>query len=90
MAVRARLGLPPGALGAKLEWTINHYIASQQDSKDMEKLRAGALPWLLSLPKRFQDEFEGMAEGANLPLQPVAEMAYIEECDAKQCSGAQQ
>jgi len=75
-------------LGAKLEQTINHYIASQQDSKDMEKLRVGALPWLRSLPKRFQDEFEGMAEGADIPLQRVAEFAYIEECDAKQCSGA--
>jgi len=74
-------------LGAKLEQTIDHYITSQQDSKDVEKLRAGALPWLLSLSKRFQDEFEGMAEGANIPLQRVAEMAYIEECDAKQCSG---
>jgi hypothetical protein len=76
------------ALGAKLEWTINRYITSQQNSKDMEKLRAGALPWLRSLPKRFQDEFEGMAEGAEIPLQRVAEFAYIEECDAKQCSGA--
>ena len=75
-------------LGAKLEQAINHYIASQQDSKDIEKLSAGALPWLHSLPKRFQDEFEGMAEGAGIPLQRVAEFAYVEECDAKQCSGA--
>lgn len=75
-------------LGAKLEQAINHYIASQQDSKDTEKLRAGALPWLHGLPKRFQDEFEGMAEGAGIPLQRVAEFAYVEECDAKQCSGA--
>ena len=76
------------ALGHKLEQTISHYIAKQQDSKDMEKLRAGALPWLRTLPKRFQDEFEGMAEGADIPLQRVVEWAYIEECDAKQCSGA--
>ena len=75
-------------LGAKLEQAINHYIASQQDSKDTEKLRAGALPWLHGLPKRFQDEFEGMAEGAGIPLQRVAEFAYVEECDAIQCSGA--
>jgi hypothetical protein len=40
------------------------------------------------LPTRFQDEFEGMAEGANISLQRLAEFAYIEECDAKQCSGA--
>ncbi len=76
------------ALGAKLEQTISHYIASQSDSKDLEKLRSGALSWLRDLPKRFQDEFEGMAEGAGISLQRVAEFAYIEECDAKQCSGA--
>ena len=74
-------------LGNKLEQIISHYIASVKDSKDMEKLHAGALPWLQSLPKRFQDEFEGMAEGAGIPLQRLAEWAYIEECEAKQCSG---
>ena len=74
-------------LGSRLEKVLNLYIASQEDSKDMEKLRTGALPWLRGLPKRFQEEFEGMAEGANLSLQRLAELAYIEECDIKQCSG---
>ena len=83
------IGVAAGrALGSKLEQMINHYIAAQQDFKDMEKLRARSLPWLRNLPKRFQDEFEGMADGANIPLQRVAEFAYIEECDSKQCSGA--
>jgi len=76
------------ALAGTLERTISHYIASVESSKDMEKLQTGALPWLRTLPKRFQDEFEGMAEGANIPLQRLVEWAYIEECDAKQCSGA--
>lgn len=75
-------------LASKLEPTINHYIASVAGSKDMEKLHAGALAWLRTLPKRFQDEFEGMAQGSNISLQRLAEWAYIEECDAKQCSGA--
>ena len=75
-------------LGSRLEQVINHYIANQPNSKDMEKLRTGALPWLRGLPRRFQDEFEGMAEGANIPLQRLAEWAYIEECDVMQCSGA--
>ena len=73
---------------SKLEQTINHYIASVEDFKDLEKLRAGALPWLRALPSRFQDEFEGMAKGAGIPLERLAEWAYIEECDAIQCSGA--
>jgi hypothetical protein len=54
----------------------------------MDKLRQSALPWLWNLPKRFQDEFEGMAEGANLPIQRLAEWAYVEECEINQCSGA--
>lgn len=71
-----------------LAQAISHYITSLENSKDMEKLHTGALPWLRSLPKRFQDEFEGMAEGADILLQRLAEWAYIEECDPKQCSGA--
>jgi hypothetical protein len=75
-------------LGIKLEQNIDHYITSLEASIDKGKLHTGALPWLRKLPKRFQDEFEGMAEGANISLQRLAEWAYIEECEAKQCSGA--
>ena len=76
------------ALGPKLEQTISHYIASLASSSDMEKLHEGALPWLRGLPLRFQEECEGLAEGANLSLQRLAEWQYIEECETKQCSGA--
>ena len=48
-------------LGNRLEQSLKHYIANQPVPKDMEKLHAGALPWLRSLPLRFQEEFEGMA-----------------------------
>lgn len=75
-------------LGLRLEENIDLYITGVAESKDLQKLHSGALAWLYSLPKRFQDEFKGMAEGANIPLQNLAEWAYIEECDAKQCSGA--
>jgi hypothetical protein len=75
-------------LGAKLEQNINHFISSVEDSKDLGKNHTGAIPWLRRLSKRFQDEFEGMAEGANIPLQRLAEWAYIEECDTQQCSAA--
>lgn len=82
------IGVAAGqTLADRLEQTISRYFASVADSKDLEKLHAGALPWLRTLPKRFQDEFEGMAEGAGISLQRLAEWAYIEECDAKQCSG---
>ena len=83
------IGLAIGrTLANRLEQTFTHYINKMADSSDMEKLHAGALPWLSGLPKRFQDEFEGMAEGANVPLERLAEWAYIEECEKKECSGA--
>ena len=75
-------------LGNKLERTINHYIASRKNSSNMEKLHEGALPWLRKLPQRFQDEIQGIVEGANISIQKYAEWMYIEECEAKQCSGA--
>lgn len=84
-----QIGFTAGqTFAASLEQTISRYIARVKESKDLEKLHAGALPWLRRLPARFQDEFEGMAEGAGISLQRLAEWAYIEECDAKQCSGA--
>jgi hypothetical protein len=57
------IGIATGRmLGNRLEQTINHYIANQPIPKDMEKLHAGALAWLRSLPDRFQEEFEGRME----------------------------
>jgi hypothetical protein len=74
-------------LGDRLEQMVNQYIAEQPYPKDMNKLHSGALPWLYSLPKRFQDEYEGLAEGAKISLQRLVELTYIEECDVVQCSG---
>jgi hypothetical protein len=83
------IGLAAGrALGEKLEHNISRYLARRQAATDMNKLRQGALPWLRRLPQRIQDEYEGMAEGANLPLQRLAEWAYVEECESNRCSGA--
>ena len=63
------IGVAAGrVLGARLAQNIDHYIAGLEDSKDMQKLHAGAMPWLRALPERFQQEFEGLAQGANLPL----------------------
>jgi hypothetical protein len=83
------IGLAIGrTLANRLEQTFTYYLNNMADSSDMEKLHAGALPWLRGLPKRFQNEFEGIAEGANVPLERLAEWAYIEECAKKECSGA--
>lgn len=72
-------------------YAIRRYMSRRPprpDAVDMDKLRTGALPWLRSLPMHFHEEFEGLAEGANLPLQRLAEWAYIEQCvQDESCSG---
>ena len=78
------------ALGEKLGQNIGRYIEKlpgSQGSLDTDKLRRGALPWLLSLPLRFQDELEGMAEGVNIPLRRLAEWGFVEQCVQNGCSG---
>ena len=78
------------ALGPRLEANIGRYIRERprrRGALDLTELRRGALPWLRTLPARFQDEIEGLAEGANLPLQRVAEWNYIESCVDDGCSG---
>jgi hypothetical protein len=85
------IGLAAGrALGPRLAATIERYIRERpQDPAelDVEELRRGALPWLRSLPARFQEELEGLAEGAGLPLQRVAEWEFVELCVRDGCSG---
>jgi hypothetical protein len=78
------------ALGLRLDENIGRYIRERPrrpDALDLAALRRGALPWLRTLPQRFQDELEGLAEGANLPLQRVAEWNYVESCVDDSCSG---
>ena len=78
------------ALGAGLEQNISRYIQrrpTRPGALDMDALCTGAMPWLRSLPRRFQDEFEGLAEGANLSLQRIAEWAFVEQCVQDGCSG---
>ena len=92
------IGLALGRrLGARLAQNIARYIETgpgRHGAIDRHKLRAGALPWLRSLPQRFQEEFEGIAAGADLPLQRLAEWAFVEKClieegaEAGGCSAA--
>jgi len=89
---------PPRQVGAmignalvdRLKGNIDRYIANgpaKHGSIDWQRLRDGALPWLRRLPRRFQDELEGMAHGANIPLQRLAEWCFVEECVKAGCSG---
>ncbi len=77
--------------GERLEQNITRYIAEfgEADAKfsiDRERLEHEALAWLHSLPQRFQDEFYGLAAGAQLSLQRVAEWFFIEQCAILRCS----
>ncbi len=84
------IGLALGrALGARLARNIDAYIRTgpaRHGVIDTQALQHGALPWLRRLPQRFQDEFEGLAEGAGLPLQRLAEWCYVEQCLQEGCS----
>jgi len=83
------IGLSIGrTLTDRLEQTVTHYINTMANFSDLEKLHTGAISWLHGLPKRFQDELQGMAEGANVPLERLVEWSYIEECEKTGCSGA--
>jgi hypothetical protein len=78
------------ALGARMEKNIHIYLQKRPDNPDtlnVEKLRSGALPWLERLPLRFQEEFVGIAEGAQIPLQLIAEWAYLDQFLDEGCSG---
>ncbi len=85
------IGLAMGrALGPRLEENVARYIQKrprQPEAIDLDELHRGALAWLRTLPRRFQEELEGMAEGASLPLQRVAEWMYVERCVRDSCSG---
>ena len=76
------------ALGAKIEETINHYIASLENSSDMEKLHAGALPWLRGLPQRFQEECEGIAEGQTFRCNALRNGRILKNARRNKCSSA--
>ena len=79
------------ALGPRLGDNITRYIHQRipagYDFK-VQAWRRGALPWLRELPERYLDEFTGLAAGSGLPLQRIAEWAYLEVLLNNACSGA--
>jgi hypothetical protein len=77
------------ALGERLAQNVERYIETgpaRHGSLDRQRPRSGALPWLRSLPQRYQEEFEGMAEGSGVSLQRLAEWCFVEECAGNGCS----
>ncbi len=80
-------------LGERLQETlandIAHYLNAgplQAGEITAKQLSAGALDWAHSLPQRFLDEMEGLADGAGIPLQRVAEWGYADSGGKTGCS----
>lgn len=79
-----------GRLGSRLEDNISRCIQARtalQRDFPVQSWKSGALPWLMNLPSRFADEFKGMADGAGLPLQRLAEWAFLEVILDSSCTG---
>ncbi len=79
------------ALGPRLQANIERFVRARVPRgvpPHAERWRSEAVPWLQGLPARFGEEFEGLARGADLPLQRLAEWAYLEVILAGGCSGA--
>lgn len=77
-------------LGPELEQNISQYLSARPHElslRQWDQLREGALPWLNQLPQRFQDEYAGLAEGAGLTLQRIAEWGFFETYLVSGCSG---
>jgi hypothetical protein len=76
-------------VGPDLETKIARYIEHGPGKRGLvawDKLRRDSLLWLETLSPRFQEEIAGLAEGAGLPLQRIAEWCYVDECSPGGCS----
>lgn len=77
-------------IGKRLEENIDYYIRNRllfPGALDRVRIQSEAIPRLRTLPVRFQEEIEGLAEGAGLPLQRVAESYAVEDSGQDGCSG---
>ena len=66
-------------LGERLRRNVDRYLQERTDA-DVDNLSFGsdAGAWVESLPLRFKSEFRGLAEGSGIPLERIAEWAYVE------------
>ena len=76
-------------IGSRLAHNIKTYITQRPDPQqpiNLDTFQHQALPWLQTLPARFQDEFHGLADGSGVPRQRIAEWAYLEAHLSQGCS----
>jgi hypothetical protein len=80
-------------LGERLKSTlradIDHYLSEgplkfQEITQD--QLTADAMPWYLTLPRRYRSEMEGLADGSGVQISRIAEWAYADSGGRPNCS----
>jgi len=82
------------ALGSILRQTlaseIEHYLKNgplKFGDLSLTAIEAGAMSWFESLPERFQQEMQGMADGSGVPLERISAWGYADAGGRKACSG---
>ena len=77
-------------LQSRLAPDIDHYLSHgplKFGEVTSHALTKGAMAWFESLPKRYQKELEGLADGSGVPLQRIAEWNYADAGSSSGCSG---
>ncbi len=78
-------------LGPRPEANTSQYLRERHghfSPGEQSHFRAQAVDWVRNLPSRSQEELEGMALGAGLSLQRIAEWAFVEEWLSRGGNGA--
>ena len=85
------VGLALGtALRDTLSADIEHYLEEgplKLGDLTRAALDSGAMGWFDSLPERFQQEMQGMADGSCVPIQHIAAWGYADAGGRPACSG---
>lgn len=83
------VGLTLGrAVGERLRTSIETYIGRRlgEDSRTDGDVRRRACDWLAGLPRRFQEEIEGLSSGSGVPMAQLADWCYLEAYLAGGCT----
>ncbi len=86
-----QIGLALGEkLRSQLEKDIDHYIQDgpmRFNNLSADAVTKGAMAWFKSLPRRYQTELEGLADGSGVSLQKIAEWGFVDSGGRQGCSG---
>ena len=78
------------ALNNTLTTDITHYLENgplKFGDLCLQTIQSGAMGWFESLPERFRQEMQGMAEGSVVPIEKIAAWGFADAGGKKACSG---